>query len=65
MNRRNGSGPNKDEQIEQFIQTARELGCDESEEGFAAKLKAIASVKPMTNAEVQKKAKCTRKLRKP
>ncbi len=28
-----------------FIETARAIGCDESEEAFAKKLKAIASVK--------------------
>lgn len=32
-----------------FIETARVLSCDESEEAFDKKLKAIASVKPMTH----------------
>lgn len=44
-------------QSERFKETARELGCDESEEGFTVKLKAIMTVKPTTNEEVKRKAK--------
>lgn len=35
----------KSSQSEKFIETARALGCDESEEAFAEKLKAITGVK--------------------
>ena len=44
-------------QIQNFIKTARELGCDESEEAFDTKLKALMTVKPMTQKQVKKKAK--------
>jgi hypothetical protein len=40
-----------------FAEMARDLGCDMTQEEFAKKLKGIGSVKPMTNAEVQKKVK--------
>ncbi len=53
MNKKDASQSQKDK----FIETARALGCDESEEAFAEKLKALASVKPMTNEGVKKKAK--------
>lgn len=48
-------------QKDKFIAAARELGCDMTQEEFAKTLKGIASVKPMTNAEVQKKAKAKKK----
>lgn len=48
---------NEKPQGQKFIETARALGCDESEEGFAKKLKAISSVKPTAHNEVKKKAK--------
>ncbi len=38
--------PDNQNQSEKFIETARALGCDESEEAFAEKLKAIANAKP-------------------
>jgi hypothetical protein len=38
--------PDKRTQSERFIETARELGCDEDEAAFEEKLKRIASVKP-------------------
>jgi predicted transcriptional regulator len=44
-------------QKEKFIAAARAAGCDESEEAFDAKLKALLTHKPMTQAEVKKKAK--------
>lgn len=44
-------------QKEKFIKAARALGCDESDEAFDAKLKALMTVKPMTQAQVKKKAK--------
>ena len=47
--------------LEHFLRTAQELCCDELEEKFAAKLKALASIKPMTNTEVKKKARRERK----
>ena len=50
--------PTKDaaaSQADKFIETARALAYDESEEAFDAKLKAIASVKPTTNEQVKKK----------
>lgn len=42
---------------EKFITAARSLGCDMTQEEFAKTLKGIGSVKPMTNAQVQKKVK--------
>jgi len=36
------TGKNKDNQKMKFINTARELGCDESEAAFNAKLKKLA-----------------------
>jgi hypothetical protein len=48
---------NKGKQVDKFIETARALGCDESEEAFDAKLKKLMTVKPMTNAQVKRKAK--------
>lgn len=41
----------KESQKDRFIKTARDLECDESEDKFAAKLKAIASVKPEKKEE--------------
>jgi hypothetical protein len=61
MTKRNGSGPNNDDQIKRFIQTARELGCDESQESFDAKLKTIVSVKPITNVDVKAHTKRAKK----
>lgn len=40
-------GSEKD-QRQRFIETARELGCDEDEAAFDEKLKRIATVKPKT-----------------
>lgn len=50
------TGSNK-EQIEKFVETAKKLGCDESESAFDGKLKALLTVKPMTQAQIKKKAK--------
>ena len=36
----------KTAQTQKFIDKARELGCDEDEAAFAAKLKAVAGQKP-------------------
>lgn len=44
----------KASQSDKFRQTARELGCDESEEAFDAKLRTIAKQKPK---EAEPKAK--------
>lgn len=43
-----GRKPNADEkpQHDRFVETARKLGCDESEEAFDEKLKVIARAKP-------------------
>lgn len=45
------------EQRAAFIRTAREHGCDESEATFMETVRNLAAVKPMTNAQVKKKAK--------
>jgi hypothetical protein len=37
-------------QSERFIETARELGCDEDDSAFKAKLKVIAQQKPKDEA---------------
>lgn len=47
----------KSDSTNDFIKAARELGCDMTQEEFAKKLKGIGSVKPMTQAQVKKKAK--------
>lgn len=44
------------EQSAAFIAAARELGCDDDEEAFDKKLKAVASVPP-DKAATKKKAK--------
>ncbi len=48
-------------QRDKFIKAAKEHGCDESETAFDAKLKALVTVKPMTNDQVKKKAKKRKK----
>jgi len=40
-----------------FVETARELGCDESEEAFDEKLKAIAKPNPNPNPNPKPKDK--------
>ena len=42
---------------QRFIAAATELECDMTQDEFAKTLKSIASVKPMTNEQVKKKAK--------
>jgi hypothetical protein len=49
------TGKDKNNQKEKFIETARALGCDESEEAFNAKLKAIASVNTAEKPAAKKK----------
>jgi hypothetical protein len=39
--------PNNDDQHRRFVETARELGCDEDEAAFEEKLRRIATAKPM------------------
>jgi hypothetical protein len=48
--------PNPDDkpQSERFIETARELGCDEDEAAFDEKLKRIATAKPAKPAKSKK-----------
>ena len=48
---------NSQTQKSKFIETARALGCDESEEAFAKKLKAIASANPSSNPKNKGKKK--------
>lgn len=43
--------PKDQSQNDKFIQTARELGCDESEEAFNEKLKKLAETKPEPEKE--------------
>jgi hypothetical protein len=43
------------EQSKRFIETARELGCDEDEAAFDEKLKRIATAKPKTKLKAPKK----------
>jgi hypothetical protein len=45
------------EQSKRFIETARELGCDEDEAAFDEKLKRIATAKPMPKSKRQPKPK--------
>jgi hypothetical protein len=42
------------DQHARFVETARKLGCDESEEAFDEKLKAIARAKPKHKPERNK-----------
>ena len=44
-------------QRERFIETARELGCDEDEAAFDEKLRRIASAKPKRKVPAQPKQK--------
>ncbi len=44
-------------QKEKFIKTARELGCDESEAAFDAKLKKLVAAKPKKKASPKKTKK--------
>jgi hypothetical protein len=41
-------------QHERFIETARELGCDEDEAAFEEKLKRIATAKPKPRKPIKK-----------
>jgi hypothetical protein len=43
--------PDPKEQHKRFIETARELGCDEDEAAFDEKLKRIATAKPNPKPE--------------
>ena len=43
-------GKRPDEQIDRFKEAARELGCDESEEAFRAKLAVIGRHEPKKTA---------------
>ena len=45
------------EQADRFKQTARELGCDESEERFNERLKRIAKAKPKPKHDEKSGAK--------
>ena len=49
--------PEKESQHARFVETARELGCDESEEAFDEKLKVIARHKPKPTPGVLRKPK--------
>ena len=42
------------EQSRRFIETARQLGCDEDEKAFDEKLKKIATAKPSKNQNPSK-----------
>jgi hypothetical protein len=44
------------EQYRRFVEKARELGCDEDEAAFDAKLRAIARQKPKDEAKPKKGA---------
>jgi hypothetical protein len=44
-------------QSERFIETARELGCDEDEAAFEEKLRQIATAKPKPKAKPRKNEK--------
>ena len=46
--------PSQLSQSERFIETARALGCDESEAAFDDKLRQIASYKPPSKAPKRK-----------
>ena len=47
----------KKPQSQRFIETARELGCDEDEAAFDEKLRRIASAKPKRKVPAQPKQK--------
>jgi hypothetical protein len=51
------------EQYKRFVETARELGCDEDEAAFEEKLRRIATVKPKPKATTN--AKRARRSRTP
>lgn len=51
------------EQYQRFLDAARELGCDESEERFAQVVRAIARAPVPAPSEIKAEAKATRKSR--
>jgi hypothetical protein len=53
MAKRNATG----DQTQRFIEAARELGCDESEERFDDALRKVAKAKPKPEAEKPKPKK--------
>lgn len=48
-------------QHQKFVTGARSLGCDMTQEEFTETLKGLATVKPMTNKQVKKKAASRKK----
>jgi hypothetical protein len=46
--------PSEASQRQRFIETARELGCDEDEASFDEKLRRIATVKPKRPEKIDK-----------
>ncbi|PBC19682.1 MULTISPECIES: hypothetical protein [unclassified Mesorhizobium] len=51
-------------QAQKFEQAARELGCDDSEEAFDAKLRRIAKHKPKDDIPAVEQAKARRRRKK-
>jgi len=46
-----------EEQVERFIETARELGCEDDEDAFVEKLRRVAQHKPPQPPKREKKPK--------
>lgn len=49
----NNRSTDQKSQYARFVETARKLGCDESEEAFDEKLKAIARHRPKSEANAK------------
>ncbi len=59
MTRQNStdSGNRKGSQAERFMETARQLECDEDKERFEEKLKRIAKVKPTSQGATERSSR--------
>ena len=61
--RESGGKAGPSEQRDRFIEAARRLGCDDSEEAFDRKLKKIASAPPPKSVQKRKKATAKKRRR--
>lgn len=55
-----GSADQRKSQVSRFVEAARELGCDESEERFDAALRKVASSPPAPKPEPKGKPEVTK-----
>ena len=55
----------KDDQYQRFVEAARELGCDESEERFAEVVRTVAKAPVPSASEMKDQARAARKTKAP